>query len=869
MNTKQISDIFSENITTYKSVLYGFVLGIFFPLSAGFYFFLIKDIPFNISEIKNIHLNNPIIFFIDFFPFLLAGFSYFLTLKFQKERKEIYNQLLSKENLIQKYSGYIKKIGNGNYSEVENYYFEDDLGQSLIEMKDNLIQKSQTEEKQNWISEGKNIIDDILIKYNEIKPLSYDILVKLIEYTDAVQGIFYVFDNEIQKLKPVSSYAYGREKFLQTEYKIGEGLIGQASYEKTVLYRKNLPDEFITVTSGILGEQKPKSLVVLPLLGDEKIQGAIEIAFLKNNINKNTLFLFEELSEIIGQTLFNIKANTITKKLLSDSQKLTEELKHNEAELRENAKLTEKTQIELKKYNIELAQKISEVEQGQKRLHALLENASEVITIYDQKGIIQYVSPSVKEILGFKPEEMIGVNRFERGDKILKEVFQYLLQNPNEARTFEYQYTNKNNKRLWLETSGRNLTDNPAINGIIFNTRNITERKEAETIKRLSSEMQALSENSPDMIIRIDTDGTIFYANPTTQKFLGINPKLLIGKTIENVEIEKTIQDFIKSLTAEINTDQKEIQKETIFKIDKSKRIVQFNAIPEFGENNILNTILFVVHDITERKEIEIEIENKNKNITESINYAQRIQSAIIPDFDIIKRYLPESFMFYKPRDVVSGDLPWFYVTEDEIYIAAIDCTGHGVPGTLISFIAYFSLNSILNSKEKKTPAEILDALHIQVRRTLKQDSPDSKARDGMDIALVKINYKINKLEYAGAHRPLFFLRGDKLDRYKGDRMSIGGKSVASRSGKEEAKFTNYKIDIAKKDKIFIFTDGLPDQIGGEEGRKYQASRVRDIIIEKNNFSMKEYYHYFVNDFENWKKNYKQIDDILFIGIEF
>ncbi|MCD6555933.1 MAG: SpoIIE family protein phosphatase, partial [Bacteroidales bacterium] len=163
----------------------------------------------------------------------------------------------------------------------------------------------------------------------------------------------------------------------------------------------------------------------------------------------------------------------------------------------------------------------------------------------------------------------------------------------------------------------------------------------------------------------------------------------------------------------------------------------------------------------------------------------------------------------------------------------------------------------------------ILDELHVRVKRTLKQDSPDSKARDGMDIAIVKINYKTNKLEFAGAHRPLFYLKGDELSRYKGDRMSIGGKSVASRRGKGEEKFTNYEIDIAKKDKIFIFTDGLPDQIGGNEGRKYQAGRIRDIIVEKNNFSMKEYYNYFVEDFENWKQNYKQIDDILFIGIEF
>ncbi len=425
-----------RNSTIWKSVLNSFLFGLFFPAAAWVYYFLSNKINLTGQNITDIHVLNPVLFLIDLIPVLLAGLSFFLSKRLQNERIQIYNQLLSKENLIQKYSGYVKKIGKGEYSDVANMHFDDDLGQSLNEMKENLLLKYQTEEKQKWIFDGKNLFDEILRKHNEIKPLAYEILVNLTEYSNAVQGIFYIFDDDIQKLTSVSSYAYGREKFLQSEYKLGEGLIGQASYEKAILYRKNLPDNFITVSSGILGEQKPKSLVVLPLLGDEKVQGAVELAFLKNNISEDVLLLFEELSGIIGQTLFNIKANTTTKKLLTESQKLTNDLRHNEEELRKNAKQTEKTQVELEKSNIELAQKIAEVEQGQKRLHALLENASEVITIYDKEGIVQYVSPSVRSILGFATEEMIGVNRFERGERILKDVFLFLLDNPNEEKTF-------------------------------------------------------------------------------------------------------------------------------------------------------------------------------------------------------------------------------------------------------------------------------------------------------------------------------------------------------------------------------------------------------------------------------------------------
>ena len=154
-------------------------------------------------------------------------------------------------------------------------------------------------------------------------------------------------------------------------------------------------------------------------------------------------------------------------------------------------------------------------------------------------------------------------------------------------------------------------------------------------------------------------------------------------------------------------------------------------AIPEFNENE-LETILFVSHDITEAKRIELEVQDKNRKLTESINYAQRIQGSILPDNRLIRKSLPNSFVFYKPRDVVSGDFPWFFLKEENIYIAAVDCTGHGVPGALLSFVGYFTLNNVVDHDKDYTAGEILDKLHYGVRNTLKQDRADADARDGM-----------------------------------------------------------------------------------------------------------------------------------------
>jgi serine phosphatase RsbU (regulator of sigma subunit) len=294
-------------------------------------------------------------------------------------------------------------------------------------------------------------------------------------------------------------------------------------------------------------------------------------------------------------------------------------------------------------------------------------------------------------------------------------------------------------------------------------------------------------------------------------------------------------------------------------------RIMNFNAIPEFNENE-LETILFVGHDITEAKQIELEIKDKNKKINESINYAQRIQTSILPSNTIIQEYLPKSFIFYLPRDVVSGDFPWFFKKEDILYISAVDCTGHGVPGALLSFIGYFQLNNIVDHDVNYTAGQILDKLHFGVRTTLKQDRIDADARDGMDIAFCRIDLKKKELQYSGAHRPLYLLRDGELLEYKGNRKAIGG--IPHRK-KAEKDFINHIIEIKKGDKIFIFSDGLPDQVGGPEGRKYSPQRIRENIVENKDLTMQQYSNLFSSDFKKWKGKTKQIDDVLLIGIEF
>ena len=232
----------------------------------------------------------------------------------------------------------------------------------------------------------------------------------------------------------------------------------------------------------------------------------------------------------------------------------------------------------------------------------------------------------------------------------------------------------------------------------------------------------------------------------------------------------------------------------------------------------------------------------------------------------MINEYFPKSFIYYRPRDVVSGDFPWFFPKDDITYISAVDCTGHGVPGALLSFIGYFILNNVVDKYDGLTSGVILDLMHAGVRKTLRQDSGNTEARDGMDIAFCKIDRKQMKMEYSGAHRPLYLLRQGELIQYKGNPKAIGGIPLGK---KKEKDFVTHFIDLEKGDKIFFFSDGMPDQFGGPKGRKYSPKRIRDIITDNAEATMSQYDGIFDKDVRTWMKNTHQVDDILLIGIEF
>ncbi len=862
------------NITKRKFILIAFGVSLIIPILVWIINILSYHLlTLSFASIGKLHVLNPSIWIVDLIPILMAIIAhkvYDIWKELRNDYQKLSEDLNMQTNTIERVSTFAEKIGNGEY----DYQFEveddsDTLSKSIQNLRDKLYESNKQESVRNWMMVGKDKVSNILRLHNDIRKLAYEILVELIKYIKVVQGAFYILDEEQQKLVIYASYAYNRKKYVNKEIKIGEGLVGQAAIERDIVHRTEIPSDYVTITSGILGDQKPNCLLIVPLITEENLQGAIEFASLEKFSNVEIDFL-KEIGEIIARAIFNLKITSKTEKLLKESQQMTAELKENEETLRQNAEEMRLTQEELEKTNTQLEKKIEEVNQSQNRLYSLLENASELILIYDKGKNLKYVSPSAIRILGYNEEELMNGKFLDRvnfkGQQTLEKLFEDLLKKPDEPQIVVFSYLHKDGHKIFLETKGRNLLDDPAINGLILNTSDVTERKRAEKEQRMRGQMQSLSENSPDIIIRVDTRGQIFYHNPVIETYTGIASEKFYRKNIEEVGLNQDIINKFTDLIKKVSKSKEKLQMELKFQAVDGERIMFTNAIPEFNEDKKLETILLVLHDITEMKKIEMMIKEKNQKITESINYAQRIQTCILPNNKILQKYFKQSFIFYKPKDVVSGDFPWLYPKGDITYVAAIDCTGHGVPGAMLSMIGYFIINQVISQPKEFSAGEILDQMHAGVRSTLRQDQEGASARDGMDIALCKINHKTKVIEYSGAHRPLYLVSNGELHEYKGTRAAIGG---IPREGMEEPKFKNYEIEYKKSDAIYFFSDGLPDQFGGDEDRKYSPKRIKRTIIENDNEEMAQIHRIFREDYKKWLGNGKQIDDVLLIGIRF
>lgn len=399
---------------------------------------------------------------------------------------------------------------------------------------------------------------------------------------------------------------------------------------------------------------------------------------------------------------------------------------------------------------------------------------------------------------------------------------------------------------------------------------------------------------SIDMICIAGTDGYLKTTNPAFEKTLGYDNDELNSKPIIDFvhpeDRDATLREMIK-----LERGQLAISFTNRFHCkNDGYKWLEWNVIPY---NKML---LAIARDITERKKYEAEIlqfneelerkvaerteellaanfalkaemmeriqvtkklEKKNQEVTDSINYAKRIQKAILPSLDLIHKNFPQSFILYKPKDIVSGDFYFFHKNDKSIFIAAADCTGHGVPGALMSMIAIEKLDEAFTNTSDVS--EILAHLNKVIKASLRQKNDNESMRDGMDIALCSFDKKTMILNYGGAYRPLWIVRKGKpmIEVIEATKKSIGGFT------EDNQRFDSHQVQLQKGDTFYVFSDGYADTFGGNRDKKISTKRFRQLLLEIQDKSMPEQEKYLDDFLETWKAGKDLVDDILVIGI--
>ncbi len=390
--------------------------------------------------------------------------------------------------------------------------------------------------------------------------------------------------------------------------------------------------------------------------------------------------------------------------------------------------------------------------------------------------------------------------------------------------------------------------------------------------------LSLVAEKTDNYVIIIGKDDLIEWVNEgftrltgyTFDEAVGKVPSAVLGGPLMTEEVIKKIDEDVlkhhKTHSGEIANYHKNGE---VF-------WASIHITPILDKNGELHKYFAIGSDITEKREAEKQIveqrdqlAKKNQQIADSISYAEMIQMAMLPPLDSIKKQFPQSFILLKPKDIVSGDFYWYTeATRDGnpiSIIAAVDCTGHGVPGAFMSMIGNTLLNEIVNQNEMYDAAEILMQLDDGVIKSLNQDDESKKSQDdGMDISICVIDNVNNNIQFAAANHSMYLIQNSKLEKIKGNIFSIGGMYK-----KERRNFSNHDIEISPGLSIYLFSDGYKDQFGGENKSKFLATRLEDLLLKIQNSDMQEQKEKLIAAFDDWKGEGDQIDDVLMIGIRF
>jgi len=303
-------------------------------------------------------------------------------------------------------------------------------------------------------------------------------------------------------------------------------------------------------------------------------------------------------------------------------------------------------------------------------------------------------------------------------------------------------------------------------------------------------------------------------------------------------------------------------EKMKLIEVEKEKLEKEREKIKKRNEK-LWETSVAIHNEKEKIEKLKAEIEEKHKSVTDSISYAQRIQEALLPSLEVFKQTFRDAFIFFNPKDVVSGDFYWSYKTEDgKIIWTAVDCTGHGVPGAFMSMIGISLLNKIVIENKETSPEKILDQLRNGIISALSQKgNSGSRQKDGMDLTLCIFDRKAMTIEFSGANNPLWLVRNDEIKEYKVQKQPVGYHEV-------QEGFAKQMIDVLEGDFIYTFSDGFADQFGGEKGKKYKSKHLKSFLLSVNSNPGITQHALLEKEFDSWKNGLEQVDDVCIIGVK-
>jgi PAS domain S-box-containing protein len=384
---------------------------------------------------------------------------------------------------------------------------------------------------------------------------------------------------------------------------------------------------------------------------------------------------------------------------------------------------------------------------------------------------------------------------------------------------------------------------------------------------------ELLLEKLNTLIVVINNDGKIEYAGKSVKQMLGYSPEYVSGRNwwIFAGDTKKERREsllFVNSLM-KMNPE--------ISSFTFERKIISGSGSPRWIRWNLSrndeHTLIGIGYDITATKETEERLKEsnellrkKNEEITDSIEYAQRLQQSFLPDIRKLKNVFSDAFVLYQPKDLLSGDFYWYHQTEEKTFVFVIDCTGHGVPGALMSVLAHSIVKEVVLNKKIESPAEILHAIDEELFHSLQNHENEEMVKDGMDVAVAVFDFKKNKVSFSGAFRPMMMIRNGKLMEFPASRYPIGFYQDIRKD------FEEFHSDIKTGDQFYLFTDGYADQFGGDPtinsgAKKLNKKRFSELLLTACDMEGEEQSSFLAYAHNNWKQQEEQTDDVLVLGV--